>query len=97
MSPLNIMPFFIARLCLVSLKSISAIEQLIHIFLFILSDIWLNTSSSLLSIVCRFTGKMTISTQDSLLYTSFSGFSSFSFINSSLDRTSAYSLVFSFT
>ena len=96
-SPLHIMPFCMVSLCRVSLKSLSTIEQLIHLFLFILSRILLHTGSSFVSILSRFRVKTSISTQCRILSCAFSCFSIFSLLNSSLDRTSTLLIVFPFT
>ena len=54
MSLLHIIPFSMVSLCHVSLKGLSTIEQLLHIFLFILSGVLLNMGSYLISILIRF-------------------------------------------
>ena len=59
-------------LCLVFLKGFSAIEQLLYIFLFILSSILLYMGFCLVSILSIFRGKESFSTQCSILPSLFS-------------------------
>ena len=50
-------------ICFVSLKGLSANEQSLHIFLFLLSSILLNIGSCFVSILSGFNGKTSVSTK----------------------------------
>ena len=76
---------FMVSLSLASLKCPSAIEQLLHIFLFILSWILLNLGSGPVFILNRFKGKTSFSIQCSIFSSAFTGFYTFSLSKSCLD------------
>ena len=97
LSQLNIMLIPIISVFLISFKDLSAVEQLFHIFLFILSSILLNTGSCLVSILNRFNSKMSFSTQCIILPFNFLAFSNFSSPLNSLDKEFPCKCVFSFT
>ena len=79
------------------LWKVSATEQLLYTFLFILSCILLNIRTSLDSVPSRFRGETSISILCSILPSKFLCFFKFSSPNSRLDRASTCEIVFPFT
>ena len=97
MSPVHMKPFSKVYLHLLSWKGLSAIEQLLHIFLFCFYGILLNTASSLVSVLNQFRCKTSVSTRYSILFSGFSWFSNFSSSNSRLEMVTTCRSVFLFT
>ena len=76
-SPLYIIPFSIVSRSLLYLKCLTIIEQLLDIFIFILSRILLNTLSCLVSILTWFRGKTPVSIHCTIFSSIFLWFSIF--------------------